>query len=255
MTVSSPRLQPRPSSLTSTLSSQDWEQFNSQPNPPAVVRPCSTPIRSDYVLAKELAKDVIYDVVMHDHDVVYLALSHHGSYVNPDLYLSRFKELNRSSVFNAWYSIFVHSNRMNRFLSEYIEVHRGLRFPKEFGDVIEKYEARLDFLRNSGAEDDIELNELSKRDLFLFIDSVPYLYVASLVLTDNGNIRALWKLGEDDRVSIQFRGNGMASYVMFKRVSQGEIAREYGLTSLDGVRTTIKQIGFEEELKRWPAST
>lgn len=253
MTVSSPRLQRRLPSLAATLSSRDWEQFDSQPNPHSAVRPSSAPMRSHYVWVK----GVMYDVVMHDDDIMPLTLPNNGNYLNSNLYLSEFNELDRSSRFkyDAEYPVFLPSDPMDSFLSEYTEVHCGLRFPKEFYEVIQRYEVRLDFLRNSGAEDDIELNELSKQDFFLFIDSAPYLYVASLVLTDNGNIRALWKLGEDDQVGIQFRGNGMASYVIFKRVSQGEVTREYGLTSLAGVRSEIRQVGLEEELKRWPSST
>ena len=147
------------------------------------------------------------------------------------------------------------TNRKDSFLSEYAEAHRSLRFAREFGDVIAKYEARLELLRDLGAQDDIELSELSKRDFFLFIDSALYMCVASLVLMDNGNIRALWKFGDDDLVGIHFRGNGMASYVIFKHISQGDVSRDFGMTSLDGIRTEIRRFGFEEELKRWPEGT
>lgn len=242
------RVQPGLSSPTSTVSSREWEQFNSGPRLHAVVCPYSAPMRPHYVLI---------DVVMHDDDIVPLTLPHHGSNVNPNVYLSNYTELDRNSRFgyDAEHPIFAHSNRKDSFLSEYAEVHRGLRFAQEFGDVIAKYEARLECLRDLGAQDDIELSELSKRDFFLFIDSALYMCVASLVLMDNGNIRALWKFGDDDRVGIHFRGNGMASYVIFKRISQSEISRDFGMTSLDGIRTEIRRFGFEEELKSWPEST
>lgn len=278
MTVSTPRVQPGLPSLTPTLSSRDWEQCNPQPNLHAVVRPYRTPMRSHHVFV---------DVVMHNDDSVPLTLPlygslvpvrariihsdsehcrrtnaripvsdelFHGSNVNSSVYLSKFKELDRNSRFgyDAAHLVFAHSNHMDSFLSQYAHVHRGHRFPKEFNRVVAKYKARMEYLRVLGAQDDIGLNELSKRDFFLFIDSAPYLYVASLVLTDNGNIQALWKLGDDDRIGIHFRGNGMASYVIFKRMSESDVSREFGLTSLDGVRTEIQQFGFEEELKRWP---
>ena len=256
MTIPTLRVQPGLSSPTSTLSSPDWDQFNSQPHTQAVVRPYSAPMRPHYVFVGVVMHDDD-DVVMHDDEIVPLAPPHHGSNVHSNVYLSNFTELDRSSRFgyDAEHSIFEHSNWKDSFLSEYAEVHRGLRFAQEFCEVITKYEARLECLRDLGAEDDIELSELSKRDFFLFIDSALYMYVASLVLMDNGNIRALWKFGDDDRVGIHFRGNGMASYVIFKRTSQSDVARDFGMTSLDGMHTEIRRFGFEEELKRWPEST
>lgn len=248
MTIPTLRVQLGTSSPTSTLSSRDWEQFNLQPHPHAVVCLYSAPMRTHYVFI---------DVLMHDDDIVPLVLPHHGSSVNSNVCLSTLTELDRTSRFgyDVEHPIFAHSNRKDSFLSEYAEVHRGPRFAREFGDVIAKYEARLECLRDLGAQDDIELSELSKRDFFLFIDSALYMYVASLVLMDNGNIRALWKFGDDDRVGIHFRGNGMASYVIFKRTSQSDISRDFGMTSLDGIRTKIRRFGFDEELKLWPEST
>lgn len=119
----------------------------------------------------------------------------------------------------------------------------------ESNDLTSAYLNRIEWLRNDGACDQITLNESSVRDFFAFIDAASYSLGASLVLHDNGNIRALWKLSDEDRIGVQFRGDGNASFVIFKRpASRVATSRSYGVDTLDGVRARIQACGFEPEL-------
>ena len=99
------------------------------------------------------------------------------------------------------------------------------------------YGDRIDYLRRVGHEDGIELIASSYDDFHLFIETTPHARKASLVLTDSGNLRAVWKGDDGDHIGIQFHGSGIGSYVIFKRrPSAPEISRSYGKDTLDGVR-------------------
>ena len=99
------------------------------------------------------------------------------------------------------------------------------------------YGDRIDYLRRVGREDGIELNESSYDDFHQFMEDTPHAPKASLVLTDSGNLRAVWKGDDGDHIGIQFHGSGIGSYVIFKRrTSASEVSRSYGKDTLEGVR-------------------
>lgn len=128
-------------------------------------------------------------------------------------------------------------------------MHTSTGWTNESNDLTSPYLKRIEWLRNDGLCYDITLNESSVRDFLSFIDAASYSLRASLVLHDNGNIRALWKLSDEDRIGVQFRGDGNASFVIFKRpASGGATSRSYGVDTLDGVRARIQACGFEPEL-------
>lgn len=122
-------------------------------------------------------------------------------------------------------------------------------WPNESNDLTSAYLKRIEWLRNEGVCEQITLNDSSVRDFLSFIDAASYSLRASLVLVDNGNIRALWKLTGEDRIGLQFQGDGNASFVIFKRPASGvATSRIYGLDTLDGVRARIRACGFEPKL-------
>lgn len=247
MTSSSLSVRLRRPSPTATLSWVDHEQVGSQPK---------LEVFGSLHFQAERSSEFTVDTTMHNDDIVLPAFPHHSSDINGWIYLSEHDELHGSSRvrYDLKALISTCSIHIDLLLSKYIESYPRLKLMDGLRDAITEYEARLAWLTEVGAQDHIELNQLSKRDFYSFIDSERYLNVASLVLLDNGNIRAVWKLGDQNQVGIQFRGNGKASYVIFKRLSEDDVSRTVGLTSLAGVRTEIQKCGFEEELRKWPSS-
>lgn len=69
------------------------------------------------------------------------------------------------------------------------------------------YARRIAVLHSDAVADDLELNEASERDFWQYIRSIPFAQKASLVLMDNGNLRAVWKDDDESHLGIQFLGN------------------------------------------------
>lgn len=129
-------------------------------------------------------------------------------------------------------------------------MHTGAGSTNEANDLTSRYLERIDWLRSDGISEQITLNESSVHEFLAFVAAASFSRGASLVLLDNGNIRAVWKLGGENRIGIQFRGDGNASFVIFKRpVSGGATSRAYGADTLDGVRARIRTCGFERKLR------
>lgn len=128
-------------------------------------------------------------------------------------------------------------------------MHTSTGLSNESNDLTSAYLQRIEWLRSEGSCERITLNEASVREFLAFVDTESYSLRASLVLLDNGNIQAVWKLGGENRIGIQFRGDGNASFVIFNRLaSGGATSRTYGVDTLDGVRARIRACGFEEKL-------
>ena len=129
-----------------------------------------------------------------------------------------------------------------------MQLHTGRT--DDSGDLKSEYLDRIESLVNLGGPDHIALNESSARDFFSFIDSASYSRRASLVLLDNGNIRAVWKPDGHGRVGIQFQGDGKVSFVIFKGRSLKDcFSRDFGADTMEGVRSRIREFGFDMELR------
>ena len=116
----------------------------------------------------------------------------------------------------------------------------------ELQAVINAYQDRIEALRCEGEVDGITLNASSEKDFYLFVKSAPYTRKASLVLIDNGNLRAVWRNDDGSHVGVQFRGEQSASYVIFKpRSSTPDVSRVSGTDTLEGVNGQIHALGLE----------
>lgn len=98
------------------------------------------------------------------------------------------------------------------------------------------YEDRIKYLQDVGKEDGIILNEYSVKDFNGFVEHTLKHKKASLVLTDNGNIRAVWRDNNDSHIGIHFYGDGKVSHVIFKRLSDDSISREAEIGTLEEAR-------------------
>lgn len=102
------------------------------------------------------------------------------------------------------------------------------------------YKSRIEFLKDEAIQEGIMLSKASKMDFLRFVFEHPNLRKGSLVLTDNGNIRAIWKGSKGSHLGLQFLGSGMVQYVMFnQRENKKEISRASGR---DAIREALWQI-------------
>lgn len=100
--------------------------------------------------------------------------------------------------------------------------------------------SRIDVLRSYAEQDSFSLNPSSERDFWRFLRAEPFAREGNLVLTDNGNLRAVWKGEHGSHIGLQFLGGGTVQYVIFKqRTATSEISRVAGRDSIDGVRRQI----------------
>ena len=106
----------------------------------------------------------------------------------------------------------------------------------------EGYLRRIAELRGYGAEEGIAINAASEGDFWAFIGTMPSARRAGLALTDEGNLRAVWDDDHDDdqHLALQFLGNGMVQFVIFRRRSgESKVARVAGRDTFDGIRRQI----------------
>ena len=100
--------------------------------------------------------------------------------------------------------------------------------------VREAYSLRIEELKGYAIEDEIEVNPASERDFWAFMESLPVSKRASLVLSNRGNLKAVWKDNASNHLGIQFLGKGQGEYVIFKRREKdSEISRVAGIDSRD----------------------
>ena len=104
----------------------------------------------------------------------------------------------------------------------------------------DSYISRIDFLREEALQEGFMLREASEIDFRRFVFSYPNFRKGSLILTDSGNIRAIWKGSKGSHFGLQFLGDGMAQYVMFhQRENEKEVSRVSGRDSIQGI---VRQI-------------
>ncbi len=106
--------------------------------------------------------------------------------------------------------------------------------------VREAYSLRIEELKGYALEDEIEVIPASEQDFWAFVESLSSNKRASLVLCDNGNLKAVWKDTGANHLGIQFLGNERGEYVIFKRRQRAsEISRVAGIDTLQGIKNQM----------------
>lgn len=106
----------------------------------------------------------------------------------------------------------------------------------------ERYRERIAVLREAAEEEGIEWSEDSQRDFQAFVTGNSGWRRGSIVLMDNGNLRAVWDDDHDDdrHVALQFLGGGQIQYVIFKlRPGESRASRAAGNDTFDGIKRQI----------------
>lgn len=108
------------------------------------------------------------------------------------------------------------------------------------------YQARIETLKNHAEMDDIVVREKSEQDFWAFIRSMPMARRANVVVTDDGNLRIVWRRGSYEHLGIEFLGDQNAEYVMWRTETLEPTA---GRDTLDGIIGQIKLSGLTSILE------
>jgi len=105
---------------------------------------------------------------------------------------------------------------------------------------IRAYEDRIRELCGYAAEDGYYLRTMSCQDFWHFVKAEPDIRRGSLVLGDNGNLRAVWQHGNGTHLGLQFLGAGVVQYVIFKRHKPAQpISRVVGRVTFEGLKRQL----------------
>ncbi len=120
--------------------------------------------------------------------------------------------------------------------------------PSEASDAVRQaYFLRIEELKGYATEDEIEVNLASEKDFWAFVESLHPSKRANLVLTNSGNLKAVWKNTGTGHLGIQFLGNNQGEYVIFKRrPAESETSRVVGIDSLRGIKSQMTAFGVIE---------
>ena len=110
------------------------------------------------------------------------------------------------------------------------------------------YHLRIETLRSDAEIEEFAVNDASEENFWSFIGSIPSARKAELVLMDNGNFRAVWKDKNGDHLGVQFLGEQMAEYVIFKyRTGARGVSRVAGIDTLEGVINQLHAFDLDLE--------
>lgn len=113
---------------------------------------------------------------------------------------------------------------------------------QDAANAFERYHEHLADLREAAEEEGIQWSEDSQQDFQAFVTGNPGWRKGSVVLMDNGNLRAVWDDDHDDdrHVALQFLGGGQVQYVIFKlRPGASQASRAAGNDTFEGIKRQV----------------
>ena len=112
------------------------------------------------------------------------------------------------------------------------------------------YRLRIEDLRSDAELDGFTVNEASEMDFWSFIISMSFACEAEVVLLDNGNLRIIWDNLDGNHFGLQFLGDRMLQYVIFRRRrGTNHISRVAGQDTFDGVKRQVRAFELETLLQ------
>ncbi len=112
---------------------------------------------------------------------------------------------------------------------------------------VSSYDSRINALREQAASDGDSINHESEIGFLEYFRSNPLIRRGRLVLLGNGNLRAVWKGDDEAHVGLQFLGEQMIQYVIFKRRQPAlPVSRVTGIDNVSGVRKQIRAFDLED---------
>ena len=125
--------------------------------------------------------------------------------------------------------------------SEYVPNHNKI-YPCIL-KAAEKYDERLSFLEKEGKLDGVQLNPESMSGFMEFVKQCMPTISSGLVLTDNGNLRAVWNSDGESFVGLQFLNHQLIEYILFSQTAPSlPVSRSFGQARIDSVMNQIKAL-------------
>ena len=119
----------------------------------------------------------------------------------------------------------------------------------QWGDTQDRsqpYRVRIDELIGFGLQEGIELNKASELDFWSYMTTMRHTRAAGVVLTDDGNLRAVWDDGDESRLAIEFLGGRQGEFVIFRRRSeQAPVSRVAGTDTFEGIQAQIRSFDLD----------
>ena len=121
---------------------------------------------------------------------------------------------------------------------------------KQTREAYRAYRTRIESLISDAALDGFTINWESERDFWSFVKAVPFACRGELVLMHNGNLRIVWKEKDGSHLGLQFLGDRMLQFVIFRRrKGSGHISRVAGCETFEGVKKQVRIFDLEALLK------
>lgn len=111
------------------------------------------------------------------------------------------------------------------------------------------YRSRIKELCAYAVDDGYSLRPESERSFWEFFGGGPRLRPFELVLIDNGNLRAVWQDEQETHVGLQFLGDDIVQFVLFKRrCSSRPVSRVVGRDTVAGFESQIRAFELQSLL-------
>lgn len=105
-------------------------------------------------------------------------------------------------------------------------------------------------LKGAAEDEGIVFNDTSEQDFWEFMRSIPHTLKADIVVTDSGNLRAVWRADEVMHVGLQFLGGRRIEYVMWtRRTGSANISPQAGRATFEDVKELIWASGLASFLQ------
>ena len=96
-------------------------------------------------------------------------------------------------------------------------------------------------LKGDAEDEGIIFNDTSEQDFWEFMRSIPHTLKADIVVTDSGNLRAVWRGDGVKHVGLQFLGERWIEYVMWTRLTGSmNIWTKAGRDTFEDVKERIR---------------
>ena len=109
----------------------------------------------------------------------------------------------------------------------------------------ELYRSRIQMLKSDAKQEEIIFSDASEKDFWEFILANPYARHANVVVTDRGNLRAVWHEKDNKHMGFEFLGDRWVEYVIWtRRAGAMKVSPKAGRDTLEGVREQIRASGL-----------
>ena len=103
---------------------------------------------------------------------------------------------------------------------------------------------RIEKLKYHLIQEEIVFKDGSEQDFWEFIRSNPYALRANVVITERGNLRAVWDEKYNNHMAFEFLGNRWVEYVIWtRRAGAIKVSPMAGRDTFEGVKEQIRASG------------